>query len=124
MSTIRGEPQDANPIVGLVITAVILGALRSTVRQAGARLLDAIDPVLVDQATATVTGVPGVTGARELRVRWVGRTLRAEVDATVDPALTVGGAHDVAHDVERHPRHDFARLAPATVHTGPAGAHA
>ena len=70
------------------------------------------------------SGVPGVTGARELRVRWEGRTLRAEVDATVDPALTVGGAHDVAHHVERHPRHDSARLAPAAVHTGPAGAHA
>ena len=114
---------DADPMVGLVITAVILGVLRSTIRQVGARLLDAVDPVLVDQAAATVTAVPGVTGVRELRVRWVGHTLRAEVDATVDPALTVGEAHEVAHHVERHLRHDFARLAAATVHTSPAGSH-
>ena len=115
---------DADPIVGLVITVAILGVLRSAVRQVGARLLDAVDPVLVERAAAAVTSVPGVTGVRELRVRWVGHTLRAEVDATVDPELTVGEAHEVAHHVERHLLHDVARLAAVTVHTSPAGAHA
>ncbi len=115
--------RDADPIVGLVITASILGVLRSAARQVGARLLDAVDPVLVDQAMVTVTSVPGVTGVRELRVRWVGHTLRAEVDATIDPALTVNEAHDIAHHVERHLLHDVARLAAATVHTSPTGAH-
>ena len=116
--------RDADPIVGLVITVAILGVLRSAVRQVGARLLDAVDPVLVERAAAAVTSVPGVTGVRELRVRWVGHTLRAEVDATVDPELTVGEAHEVAHHVERHLLLDIARLAAATVHTSPAGAHA
>lgn len=115
--------RDADPIVGLVITASILGVLRSAARQVGARLLDAVDPVLVDQAMVAVTSVPGVTGVRELRVRWVGHTLRAEVDATIDPALTVNEAHDIAHHVERHLLHDVARLAAATVHTSPTGAH-
>ncbi len=115
---------DADPIVGLVITVAILGVLRSAVRQVGARLLDAVDPVLVERAAAAVTSVPGVTGVRELRVRWVGHTLRAGVDATVDAELTVGEAHEVAHHVERHLLHDVARLAAATVHTSPAGAHA
>lgn len=107
-----------------MITAAILGVLRSAVRQVGARLLDAVDPVLVAQATAAATSVPGVTGVREMRVRWVGDTLRAEVDATVDPELTVGEVHEVARHVERHLLHDVARLAAATVHTSPAGAHA
>ena len=115
---------DADPIVGLVITVAILGVLRSAVRQVGGRLLDAVDPVLVDQATAAVASVPGVTGVREMRVRWVGHTLRAEVDATVDPELTVGEAHEVAHHVERHLLREFHRLAAATIHTSPAGAHA
>lgn len=84
--------KDADPIVGLMITVAILGVLRSVVRQVGSRLLDAVDPVLVDQATAAVAGVPGVTGVREMRVRWVGHVLRAEVDATVSPELTVGEA--------------------------------
>jgi len=114
---------EADPIVGLVITVAILGVLRSAIRQVGSRLLDAVDPVLVGQATAAVTGVPGVTAVREVRVRWVGHTLRAEVDATVDANLTVGEAHDVAHHVERHLVREVARLTAATVHTSPAGAH-
>src|SRR5438445_3234886 len=47
--------RQADPIIGLVITAAILGVLRSAVRQVGARLMDAVDPDLVDQATAAVT---------------------------------------------------------------------
>lgn len=107
-----------------MITVTILGVLRSAVRQIGGRLLDAVDPVLVDQATITVTKVPGVTGVRELRMRWVGHTLRAEVDATVDPQLTVGEAHEVAHHVERHLLRQVRRLTAVTTHTSPAGTHA
>lgn len=114
---------EADPIIGLVITVAILGVLRSAVRQVGARLLDAVDPVLVDQATAAVTGVPGVTGVREIHVRWVGHTLRAEVDATVNAALTVVEAHEVAHHAERHLLREVRRLTAATIHTSPAGAH-
>ena len=115
--------KDADPVVGLVITLAILGVLRSAVRQVGGRLLDAIDPVLVDQATAAVASVPGVSSVREIRVRWVGHALRAEVDATVDPELTVSEAHEVAHHVERHLLREVSRLVAATVHTSPAGAH-
>lgn len=113
----------ADPIVGLVITVAILGVLRSAIYQVGARLLDAVDPGLVDLATAVVTTVPGIIDIRELRIRWIGHTLRAEIDATVDPNLTVTEAHDVAHHAERHLLRQVPRLIGATIHTGPAGAH-
>lgn len=113
----------ADPIVGLVVTLAILGVLRSTITHVGARLLDAVDPVIVDQATAAVTTVPGVSGVRELRVRWVGHTLRAEIDATVDPHLTVNEAHNLAHHAERLLLRKVPRLTAATVHTSPTGAH-
>jgi len=115
--------RQADPIIGLLITIAILGVLRSAVRQVGARLMDAVDPVLVDQAIAAVTGVTGIGSVRELRIRWIGHTLRAEVDATVDPTLTVVEAHDLAHHAERHLLKEVRRLAAATVHTSPKGAH-
>src|SRR5436305_2870206 len=65
----------ADPIVGLVITVAILGVLRSASRQVGARLMDAVDPALVDQATAAVMSVNGVRQVRELRIRCTGHTL-------------------------------------------------
>ena len=113
----------ADPVIGLVITVAILGVLRSAVRQVGARLMDAVDPALVDQATAAVTSVAGVKAVRELRIRWIGHTLRAEVDATVDPDLTVTQAHDIAHHAETHLLNQVRRLTAATIHTSPTGTH-
>ncbi len=117
-----GWPQ-ADPIIGLVITVAILGVLRSALRQVGARLMDAVDPALVDQATAAVTSVTGIYAVRELRIRWIGHTLRAEVDATVEPTLTLVQAHDLAHHAEAHLLDQVRRLTAATVHTSPSGAH-
>jgi cation diffusion facilitator family transporter len=114
----------ADPVVGLLITVAILGVLRSAVVAIGARLLDAVDPALVGAATQAAAGVPGVGAVRELRIRWIGHTLRAEADIDVDPALSVGEAHYVAHHVERHLLHALPRLSAATVHVSPAGAHA
>jgi cation diffusion facilitator family transporter len=113
----------ADPIIGLVITVAILGVLRGAVRQVGARLMDAVDPGLVETATTAVLSVEGVQDVRELRIRWIGHTLRAEVDATVDPALTLTAAHDIAHHAEAHLLHHVQRLTAASVHTSPAGAH-
>ncbi len=113
----------ADPAIGLAITVAILGVLRSATRQVAARLMDAVDPVLVDQATAAVTSVSGIDEVRELRIRWIGHTLRAEVDATVAPDLTLTQAHDLAHHTEAHLLHQVRRLTAATVHTSPAGAH-
>jgi cation diffusion facilitator family transporter len=114
---------EADPIIGLVITVAILGVLRSAVRQISARLMDAVDPALVDQARAVVSSVAGISDVRELHIRWIGHTLRAEVDATVDPALTVTQAHDIAHHAEAHLLSQVGRLTAATIHTSPRGAH-
>ena len=114
--------RQADPIIGLLITVAILGVLRSAVRQVGARLMDAVDPGLVDQATAAVISVTGIDSVRELRIRWIGHTLRAEVDATVAASLTVTEAHDLAHHAEAHLLDQVRRLTAATVHMSPTGA--
>jgi len=115
--------RQADPIIGLLITVAILGVLRSAIRQVGARLMDAVDPGLVEQATAAVTSVTGIEGVREMRIRWIGHTLRAEVDATVQPTLTLTEAHELAHHAEEHLLVQVRRLTAATVHTSPLGAH-
>jgi cation diffusion facilitator family transporter len=115
--------RQADPIIGLVITAAILGVLRSAVRQVGARLMDAVDPDLVEQATAAVTRVAGISDVRDLRIRWIGHTLRAEVDVTVPANLSVVQAHELAHHAEAHLLDQVRRLTAATVHTSPKGSH-
>ena len=114
----------ADPIVGLLITLAILGVLRSAVGQVGARLMDAVDPDLVQQAIDAISTVDGVRGTRDLRIRWIGHTLRAEAEVTVDATLSLSAAHDVAHHAEQHMLYYVPRLTAATIHVSPAGAHA
>jgi cation diffusion facilitator family transporter len=115
--------RQADPVIGLVITVAILGVLRSAVRQVGARLMDAVDPAVVDQATAAVISVPGIDEVRDLRIRWIGHTLRAEADVTVAADLTLTQAHDLAHHAEAHLLRRVRRLTAATIHTSPADSH-
>jgi cation diffusion facilitator family transporter len=115
--------QWADPVVGLLITITILGVLRSAVVQVGTRLMDAVDPDLVDQARAAVGTLAGIHDIRDLRIRWIGHTLRAEADITVDPALTLLHAHDLAHHAEAHLLAHIPRLNAATIHVSPIGAH-
>jgi cation diffusion facilitator family transporter len=110
----------ADPVAGLAITVAILGVLRSAARLVAARLLDAVDPELVAEATRTLAHTPGIEGVDELRLRWVGHSLRAEADVRVDPTLTLLAAHDLAHAAEVHLTRHLRRLAAATIHTSPA----
>lgn len=114
----------ADPVVGLLITVAILGVLRSAVRQIGARLMDAVEPDLVQRAIDAISTVDGVRSAGELRIRWIGHTLRAEAEVTVDPSLSLSAAHEVAHHAEEHLLFYVPRLTAATIHMSPAGAHA
>jgi cation diffusion facilitator family transporter len=59
----------ADPVVGLVITVAILAVLRSATVQVGARLMDAVDPDLVDKAANAIRTVDGVHEVRDLRIR-------------------------------------------------------
>jgi divalent metal cation (Fe/Co/Zn/Cd) transporter len=121
--------QQADPIIGLVITIAILGALRpapcarrSAAKQAGARLMDAVDPGLVDQATAAAS-VTGITAVSELLIRWIGHTLRAEVEAPVEPSPTLIDAYDLAHHAEAHLLEGIPRHTATTIHLSPRSAH-
>lgn len=115
--------RQADPVIGMVITVAILGVLRSAARQVGARLMDAVDPGLVDEATAAITSVIGIDSVRELRIRWIGHTLRAEADVVVAGDLSVAQAHDLAHHAETHLLEQVGRLSAANIHTSPTGSH-
>jgi cation diffusion facilitator family transporter len=81
-----GWPQ-ADPVVGLVITLAILVVLVGAVRDVGRRLLDGVDPALVDRAEAALDGAPHVSGVRDLRLRWVGHRLHVEGALLLDGSL-------------------------------------
>ncbi|MFD0683697.1 cation diffusion facilitator family transporter [Actinomadura fibrosa] len=109
----------ADPAVGLLITAAILGVLTQTAREVWRRLMDAVDPALLDRAESALAATPGVLAVGDVRLRWIGHRLRAECDVTVDPHSTVVRAHQVAVDAEHNLLHALPRLSAALVHPDP-----
>ncbi|MEU1820331.1 cation diffusion facilitator family transporter [Streptomyces roseifaciens] len=107
----------ADPLVGLLITAAILLVLKDAAREVGRRLMDSVEPGLVDSAENALRGVDGVRGLGQVRIRWVGHSLRAEADIVVDPHLTVVQAHRLAVAAEHALIHAVPRLTAVTVHT-------
>jgi divalent metal cation (Fe/Co/Zn/Cd) transporter len=83
----------------------------------------AVDPQLVGEATTAIFGVEGILDVPALRIRWIGHTLRAEVEVSVAAELSLAEAHDLAHRAETHLLTSIPRLTAATVHASPAGAH-
>ncbi|MFJ9632654.1 cation diffusion facilitator family transporter [Streptomyces sp. NPDC101175] len=112
--------QLADPLVGLAITAAIALVLRDAAREVFRRVMDAVDPELVDRAEHAVREVQGVRGVGELRLRWIGHRLRAEVSVVVDGEATVRQAHAVAVAAEHALLHAVPRLTAALVHADPA----
>lgn len=112
--------QLADPVVGLAITAAIALVLRDAAREVFRRVMDAVDPALVDRAEHALREVEGVREVGELRLRWIGHRLRAEVAVVVDGDMTVRQSHAVAVAAEHALLHAVPRLTAALVHADPA----
>jgi cation diffusion facilitator family transporter len=115
--------QWADPVVGLAISGAILLVLAQAVRGVGERLMDAVDPALVARAEAVVATVPGVQQVSELRMRWLGHRLQAEVRMTVDRDLDVASAHVIGEAAERALMDELGLLSGAIVHVNPCDHH-
>jgi cation diffusion facilitator family transporter len=90
----------ADPILGILITVAIVFALAGTVKQLYYRMMDAVDPTIIDELTSSAKSVPGVLAVHDVRVRWVGRELVATMHVDMDPKSTLENAHAIAMEVE------------------------
>ncbi len=109
----------ADPLVGLLITAAILVVLRNAARDIYRRLMDAVDPQLVDDVATLVGTVPGVDCVDSVRIRWLGHELQAEVEVTSEGRLSLADAHAIAEEAQHRLLHEIPRLTRATIHTNP-----
>lgn len=100
----------ADPIVGLVISAAIIVLLWGTVRSIGRRLMDGIEPELVDKAEHALEHAPGVLSVRRLQLRWVGHRLQGTAIIQVAPDTTVAEAEGVAREAENELGHALPNL--------------
>jgi cation diffusion facilitator family transporter len=111
----------ADPLAGLLIAAIIVLVLRDAARDVLLRMMDAIDPAIVDESEAVLREVPGVEGLGRVRLRWIGHRLHAEAEVTVDQGLTVADGHQIAERARHALLHEVPHLSSAHIHADPCG---
>lgn len=91
--------QLADPIVGLLISVAILRIVWQSAREIGLRALDGVEPEIVDRVRKEAAGVPGVLAVHDVRARWLGHIVRAEVTIAVEPERRVREGDAIADAV-------------------------
>src|SRR5215467_11766699 len=112
----------AAPIVGLLITILILRIVWESGKAVFTRVLDGVDPEVIHEIKHAAIHVAGVGDVTEVRVRWLGHRLYAELNIAVHQDLSVEKGHAIAKDVRHELLHHLRYLSNATIHIDPANA--
>jgi cation diffusion facilitator family transporter len=111
----------ADPIIGLLITIAILFIVKDTAVTMWRRLMDAVDPAMVEAMERTARRIPGAEDVHDVRIRWIGHKLQSELHITVNEDLSTYESHHLAEQV-RHALFDAQpKLSAVTVHVDPCG---
>ena len=115
-----GYPK-ADPIVGLGITIAILFIVWDSVKSVFTRVLDGVEPDVVDEIRHAAKHVDGVKDVAEVRARWIGHRMHAEVNIAVSSKLTVVEGHAIAIQVHDALMDHLDFLERAVIHIDPVG---
>lgn len=111
-----------DPLIGILITITILKIVFDTSKLVFTRLLDGVDPEILESIKNVATSVDCVCEVTEVRVRWVGHRLHAEINAAVSPSLSVEEGHQIADEIRKKLLETFSFIAVTTVHVDPSTA--
>ncbi|KQR53735.1 cobalt transporter [Leifsonia sp. Leaf336] len=112
----------ADPIVGLLISAAIIVLLWGTVRSIGRRLLDGIEPELVDRLEHALEETPGVAAVPRVQLRWVGHRLHGSARLEV-AATSLDDAHRIVEAARAHAGSHLRNLDELHLEVAPTAAH-
>lgn len=111
----------ADPLVGLVISLAIAGVVWHSGRPIVLRMLDGVDAGTVEAIGHAARHAPRVEEVTDVRARWIGHRLHAEVSVTVPGEVSVEAGHAIAKEVRHQLLHHLPHLGSATVHVDPSG---
>jgi cation diffusion facilitator family transporter len=110
-----------DPLVGLGITLAIFKIVWDSAKSVFTRALDGVDEEHLTEIEHAATHVPGVLSVTDVRARWAGHVLEAEISIGVAPETTVEKAHEIslaaAAEVKEHMpfvRHVAVHVDPST----------
>ena len=94
-----------DPIIGLLIGVAILFITWDATKRVWCRLMDAVEPEIMDQVETIVVSHPGVQAVERLRLRWVGHQLQGDLRLSIVPGMDF-------HEVKKELRHELDHHAP------------
>jgi divalent metal cation (Fe/Co/Zn/Cd) transporter len=102
-----------------VITIAILRIVWESGATIFTRLLDGVDPAILEEIKHAIRHTPEVQEVTQIRIRWVGHWLHAELNIAVHPQLSVAQGHAIAAEVRHQLLHHVPHLANAVIHVDP-----
>lgn len=105
----------ADPIIGLLITAVLFRIVWDAGKTMLVRMLDGVEPEVVETIQHAVEHVAGVLAVDQVRARWLGHRLYAEVAIALAPHISLQEAQTLAQQVQTQLHQHLPYLAVATV---------
>ncbi len=109
----------ADPLIGLLITIAILFIVKDTALTMWQRLMDAVDPELIETIEKAIAQIPGVQQVQKVRARWIGHTLFVEVVVTMNETLSLRESHAIVEEIRHTLFHAQPRLTEMIVQADP-----
>jgi len=109
----------ADPIIGLLITLTILGIVWQSAKAVITRTLDGVEPAVLDEIRHAMEHVPGISRVVDVKARWSGHRLLADIRIAVDETSSLAAAADVAGKVEHELHEHMPALATVNVMVEP-----
>ncbi|MDB5525163.1 MAG: cation transporter [Rhizobium sp.] len=105
----------ADPIVGLLITLAIFGIVWQSARSVLTRMLDGVEPGMVDEIEHAAAHVQGIEKVVEAKARWLGHKLHVDLAVVIDPGMLLAEANVIIAKLEDELFAHMPALAVATV---------
>ncbi len=108
-----------DPIVGLGITVAILFIVKDSAKSMWRRMMDAVEPEIVDAIETAARETEGVEDVESVRARWVGHRIHSEVRILVPPAMSVSESGRISARISEAARRKTPKLDRVSVEASP-----
>jgi cation diffusion facilitator family transporter len=109
----------ADPIIGLIITVAIFGIVWQSAKAVFIRMLDGVEPGITSEIRHAAEHVHGVRQVLDVRARWIGHRLNAELDVALDGTATLTEADAIISQFERELFEHMPALSSARIRVRP-----
>lgn len=109
----------ADPLIGLLISLAIFYIVFDSAKAVFFRMLDGVEPNILAEIEHATKHVQGVKDVGEIRARWLGHKLYAEINVAVQSSASVSEGHRIAEEINHQLLHHVPQLGKATVHIDP-----